>query len=425
MDLLRLVLARQPASRLAVLPRLFRSRQFVALRESVHDIKHKEDDPLLNSALAGDLSPEIHGPLSWKDILARSCFLCNWGMFQHFALEVGLNMDFWYAIGTGVPEIQDYAIEKMKITFTNVDPRHHRSFIDQLYRIEDEGTLPWTPELKTKIRDMVHHIMRKVPNMLDLIPGWLYGVAEVDLKANMPNFSSYRHSSKQDYVISMVRSILDFKSANSVSKRVDKVLKKYDFETKLNARSEFDLYMRMGYSILIFLALENLTIYTRQMAINVVRDALGEVDYQILLYLCNHGYASEVEPQDGLGVRHKWFITREKVENARKCLDDPHIRQLMGPDLLTIYRTISGEVFSDSGSWNRYRIPVANPGVSVGNEISYGSISIQGIVMYDPEWLFNLENGVAKSSYVIAATYSAARGNVLLYYTKQTQVIRL
>ena len=388
----------------------------MSTRETVYNIKHREEDPVLNSALAGDLSPGAEGPLYWKDTLARSCFLCNWGMFRHFALEGGWNMDFWYAIGTGVPEIQDYAIGKMKKATSMLGVLHAKEFIDQLYLLEDDGSLLWTPELKVKLRDMVLHFMKALPGMLDLIPEWLYGIAEVDLRdivhpSGVSAFNHYRRKGKDEgYVIAMVRSILNFKSVNSVSERVDTVLKKYGFETVLNAKSKFDLYMRMGYSVLILFALNNDAIRTDQMITRIIKNALREVDYNMLLYLCNYGYTSGIQPQDEPKVRFKGYIIREKAENARRCLDEPRIVRLMGPALLAIYRTIAGEIFRDTRPWNSYRLPVANPGVSLGGN-EYITKSIQGIVMYDPEWLYDLGTGQS----MVAATYSAARGNVLAY----------
>lgn len=142
MDLLRLVLARQPMAKLREFPVLLRDIRFLSTRVAVVNVKktfNPEQQYREVCTLEGELFPESKGVVEKKDLCNRAIFLLNTDVLNYFS-EGEQNMDFWYALSTGNPEIQQIAFR-----WLDNDP-----YI--LSTCNDLESIPWTEGLREALK---------------------------------------------------------------------------------------------------------------------------------------------------------------------------------------------------------------------------------------------------------------------------------
>ena len=385
MDLLRLVLARQNIGRLIHLPRLLHSRKFLQIRRTIYDLP-PTDDPTRQAVNRGDLFPDAGRYSDNGMLLIRACFLQNAKIFLSFSKTNNGNLDFWYAIGTGIPAIQDEAIRILQ---------EKTKYIEQLSLLQDESSIPWTPELRSKLRDMLLYLTGKKKLGPTLIHTRIFGMLNMELPEafSIPG----RHVGSgciMVYIHYRVRAILNYKSVYRPLPEVEAVLAGYT--PKLMGREmERSDYMRMGYlgSVVSEFG-DNVSDY-RKIARRVCRTALRLVNYDFLRLMVTLGYDIYVRDIEAT-IENRFSISQAQVANARMCLSDPKIRGMMSEATLLRYRIIAGEVLmaGERDLLNDF----VGPGPRVNREGNTGSI--QGIVIYNTQGLDG--NGVKR--------YKFARG---------------
>lgn len=407
MDLLRLVLARQSISKLALLPRLLNSRRFVVVRREIYNLplmKGQGVGPLERSILAGDLCPQNVGTVPTHFSLVRAVFLRNSAAFLHFAWEDDISTDFWYAMGSGIPEIQQYVIDWVKRKLVERKIPDYEMVAD-LNSIPDEATIPWTSELKAEFRSLVEFLIQDMKILPADMPR-LCGIADLDI--GDAAFGS--QGSKETYIIARVLSMLNYKPTFHIVPEVDNFLESRGWESRVNFWSPFRKYMSMGYYLpLTILLNEHRAAFDITPVKNMARAALRDFRYDILYHISRKSYVTDLRDTIGSQFSFGRLITRLTIIDARKCLNDLNIRNLMVPEVLVIYRIIAGEILPDTVS-TPFRNAVGNPGQLVGTLHRRGSI--EGLAFYDPLWLFNIE----RNSYTdpLVRTYLASRGKIIL-----------
>ena len=110
MDLLRLVLAKQPLDRLLNLPVLADSKTFVRAFQQPFDREGWTNDFIGHATTRGELCRESMCLVSCGNLRNRAVFLRDAKWYKFFRNGGEEDLDFWYAIESGIPEIQSQAI---------------------------------------------------------------------------------------------------------------------------------------------------------------------------------------------------------------------------------------------------------------------------------------------------------------------------
>ena len=376
MDLLRLVLARQSMAKLISMEKLLRDKRFVYLRETLYNIPPKSDKVVRNSVLSGDLEPNSATYEKNGMLLIRACFLRDVQAFLYFSPYNRGDLDFWYALGTGIPEIQDEALRIMK----NVSESLY-----QFDSIEDEASVPWTADLKKKFKDLLL-TLDKVWGLK--IPMIAFGIAGISLPRD--RVISLDEDNYHYYMIARVRSELNYDQVYHQVKEVESLLRDYDWEY-LSPSKEL-AYARMGYFYPLFQEEDS------QKLRKILKIGLLLVNYDLLLFTLSRSkksYESLVtETKYG---RYRYAVTTKMMINARKCLDDPRILAIMSDNVIAQYRIMAGErsrfgpecldLYLTTGNIKIFG-PPRSIEISAQTQLDVGSI--QGISIYDIEWLLDI-----------------------------------
>lgn len=157
MDLLRLVLARQPLQKLLTLPKLMGSRRFLLLRSSLLNrklfLQGSVDDYIKACTHDGELTEFSIHYCSAEQHTYRAAFLLNAALHNRY-YSFCTNVDFWAALATGVPEIQAAVIADAMVTIE----KSHYIQRDQITLYAGERRLRkvnWTPGLR---KAFSHHV---------------------------------------------------------------------------------------------------------------------------------------------------------------------------------------------------------------------------------------------------------------------------
>ena len=367
MDLLRLVLARQPMVKLVLLPRLLHSRKFLQERRRIYDLP-PTDDFRRQAVNHGDLFPDAGRYSDNGMLLIRACFLQSSQIFLNFSPLNRGNLDFWYAIGTGIPAIQNEAIRILS---------ENTNYIGQLDILEDESSIPWTPELRSKLQDMLNYFMHEKKMGSGIIPTGIFGMMDIELPARFYEEKYFSSGSIIAYIHYRVRAILNYKNVYRRFSEVEVVFLKYVPMLIKRKLERYD-YIRMGYLAPVIFEF-NVDVNVEMKAKGICGAALRLVNYdllQLMITLGHHIYAQNIQ----VVIEKRFSISRTQVINARKCLDEPKIRGMMGPGTLLGFRTVAGEMLSpmERNDLN----DLVGPGPQIlGGEGNQGSI--QDIVIYD------------------------------------------
>lgn len=120
MDLLRLVMARQPLESLKRFPNLLRSLEFLKTRHAVlgipvkvSEITYPQEHVMAVAAsfiLNGELLSDAAGYLKSDAMMYRSLFLRQPDYYRHFSGGAGMSVDFWAPLLSGMPGVQARAL---------------------------------------------------------------------------------------------------------------------------------------------------------------------------------------------------------------------------------------------------------------------------------------------------------------------------
>lgn len=402
MDLLRLILARQPIARLLSLPTLLRSPAFGRIRDGIYNLRGKGGQEV-KSILSGDLCYETANTIPGRLSTCRAIFLRNQDAFLHYAREDDRGLDFWYALGSGIPEIQAYALAWMSMKLKQDAREDYRMVGDIttiLFGIEDPSTIPWNTTLYSQFKNLVQIAMKGPYGRL----GFLCGVAGIDL--SLDSRSTLDYINRRDYLIQRVRTALDYREIFTREATVYNFLYSHDaVYISTMEKTNIHLHVRMGYFHQIMEKIDDTN--SPDLIIHVVNEALDTICYPLLESLTWGNYTKGLE-QLGRSVGGNTHITsRKDAENARKCLDNPAIVKLMSQKMVNIYRVIAGDIFEDVVE-SPYRQVSGNPGKNFNGIPS--SASIESAVIYDPNWVISIENDQYLETR--AVKYNAARGHI-------------
>lgn len=335
MDLARLVLARQSAARLVSLPRLIVSERFLKTWREVNKlpIPRARGIPFIKEAAAnGDLCPESQIYYLLHHLINRSAFLCSPQMFGYFSEISVENFDFWYAISTGIPEIQTHAL----LNLENAQPNFRAIAVGSL---NDPTTIPWTPKLEAHIllilndladSPLVHY------SLLDSAVAPIYGA----LLRPIPHFRN-RTDNLREFIYAKYLKFFILRALNGTetTERVEIIEKAIERRPPTLYGEELDsVLVQAGYLLYVKIPSDPAEQQNLAMA------AAFYISYNVLRWLSNSG-ASIVNVYDIRDAIQKasHVITWKMVMGARACLDDPGVRGLMSKDVINLYKALALE----------------------------------------------------------------------------------
>lgn len=367
MDLLRLVLARQPMARLVSLPRLLWSPRFEAVWRSLRGIHTHRGKSLIQLAtLAGDISPDSQIFAAAEDILNRTIFLRRPDMYGYFILIDQSKIDFWYALSSGIPEIQAHAI--LVAGQLGMDSR-----LRMMHTLGDSLSIPWTQSLRAEIGNL----LPKSGNYPGI--GKIYGAAQLPLP--------YDFSQKERQVVSyfngFTRSILRGGDTTEYVPEISSILGALSDE---NAHLLDEDVIRFGY------------LY-RQPNIHVFQiyvEAVVGIVYTKLKELATSGAITVAQIDLNHGPLQylydtQMILTEDVILRARRCLADKDIVGILLPEVVARYKVIAGYLVDDAVGAD-LRMATGNPGPGTQSmPVSIGETSIAGCKMFDPIWSIEID----------------------------------
>lgn len=368
MDLLRLVLARQPAAKLVQFQRLSRDPIFRRTRQRIFDIRSTKIKNLVEeSTLAGDLSPESQLYAVPSQLANRAIFLCNPGVYHIFADLESISMDFWKAMESGIPEIQARAI----VILRNMIPDWAFS---SLQKLNNSAMIPWTPALRQEIAISVTQLQQAAENDTPSEMFRILGLLGLPLPGGI---SSHKIYAITLYYVEKIRYTLRWRP-------------QFEYDSRLASDlADMRMYGDIAVALLRSGYFYPLLIELRDNLEYIVREAVEIYSFEFLGYVVDNFDLSTL-PKIGRDITHGSTlgpITILTVERVRACLNDPKIVALLTDEMLDEYMIIAG--YPVTGNTVTFHKVIGNPGGSGKDGNSYRPVSIQSAVMYDPVWSAN------------------------------------
>ena len=371
MDLLRLVLARQPLIKLAKMPALHGNIRFLRVRAGIVNVmKHLPTDRPYEEACAleGELVLIATKSIKPSNLCNRSIFLLSPSLLRYFARVAKL--DFWYAISSGDKEIIRIAFDYAEL------------YPLVLSDCNDLESIPWTESLRKLFQSKSALIQRCIEaggNAVMLV-GFL------DLKHPKFGWNNY-------YFLGYCKWRLLSKGGSTwdpdadiekkLSARPSEVYTTDPFQIKLRKQIKYHDLVAAGYLHPI-LGMYN----SGEDWIVLLRFAIGFADKKLMSYIL-----LDLGVQAGhVGFQSSAIITRTFVKKVEEILDDSTIVELLPENVVAAYKVIAG--YKIAGIFDE------NVGASVGNPGPYiphveenfkyphKLKSIQGIVIYDPKYMY-------------------------------------
>ena len=310
----------------------------------------------------GDISSESHGHMGLEHLIQRSIFIRDGNTYRRLADSGSRRKEFWYAMESGIPEIQAWALVCMSETMD-----------DSLYDISDTSSIPWTLNLDKQINLLLNNRVPKShqKDAFSMIAG------AVGRKVQVLDFH---------YVVERVKRLLDhqpcMKMNNSAEKFLASVMKQSP------GLVESRTFIRSGYYFPLRKVLEGYW-----MRDDIIGIAFEEFAYPLLHYIAHEVHFDKKVQYESI----KPTVSRRNVIWIRKCLDDPEIRKLMGENVLRDYRVLSGECMNSEAADRVIRRVVANPGAA--QKISHfepylSHTPTQGRVLFTGTWEHEWSDGI-------------------------------
>lgn len=148
MDLLRLVLAKQPLDRLFDFPVLLRSGHFLRTRRLTVNVRKEKPDYIKQCTMEGELCRFSFAYTTCQNLRNRAVFLRNAEAYRFFYNKTEEDQDIWYAVESGIPEIQAQALAS--ISGGNADYF--------LSKFNDLSAIPWTKQLKKIVEELLGEV---------------------------------------------------------------------------------------------------------------------------------------------------------------------------------------------------------------------------------------------------------------------------
>lgn len=369
MDLLRLVLARQPMAKLVFLPRLLESERFISIRMKTVNTKSRIEGEDYESQCAreGEIFPNAMVSVDEPYLLYRSIFLLQPAAVKHFSKYPFGYKDFWYALSTGVPEIWDTAFEWLPWDISLLKD------YNSLYE------LPWNDDLRSRFQSFFSgRDLERLDRQGKELIAPLIGLSGL----------SYSGEFLASYIAGSVRRLLDGKVVLTRIPEVENLLNRIGTQEKFSSsisgmwKYYAKVYAEAGYLYRIIKDLNETTDHD-DWAVDV---ALQVANEELLVYLSEHAYSPRLSRSYTLGDNVK--ITRQFVERVRRILANERIQKekLFSQDMLLSYQIIAGDILNIRVG-ESLRKKVGNPGPVKREHFEYEPRSLQALVVYDPRYM--------------------------------------
>lgn len=424
MDLLRLVLARQPVSKLIALGRLIQSPRFQASWINAHDFSLREvakgSGIPQSSTTFGELSPQSTLYIPVKYLIYRSIFLRQWRAFHHLSNVESGGDSFWYAIESGVPEIQAFALANAHVSldrdiqkfmhvtrgmigaesefgpqedYPNASPRDFQRN-EFLQGLGDASRIPWTPRIREVLTGFIGQLTQLSQRLLG------ESLPRIEGTLRIPRtFGDYEGPATIDYKIEFIKSILKEPTfeKNEEADRVYNTTPMYGPRTVLIASGYYFHiveWLRAG----------------RYEAAAILEVAFNLFAYDLIRYII-YGLKFEGVVTDKRSYAPP--VGLDAVLCARRCLADLAILSHMDELLVTRYRVIAGDVLEDAEASLADRVSVYNPGPINSARDSVKIYGVQGLIAYDPKQILEHRYRNIPANYLIQF-YDSAEYSIYL-----------
>lgn len=361
----------------------------------IHIPSETERDLTREAALAGELSPEsqLHVPSHF--LALRAIFLRNWQIYHLFADIDTMNLDFWRAIESDIPEIQARVL-------TLFSYASGKEALPKIGSLNDASTIRWTPNLKQNIRKLIDFYIR----FDHWIPTEVYkvlGAVDMDYPDGFPGRP---RQSLREYLVERIRSKLQYKTEfekrEDLEKEVDGARIFPDFTTIL---------VEAGY--LYYPALE----VDSGILEPLIKGSIMVASFDMLKYIVELFDTSRIPPVRVV-LRYSKPVTFPVVKRMRAILENPEMVRLMADSVVEKYKILAGYEEPEDAPvrLESFEMLVGNPGnVTVGQSSLIENVSIQSCVMYDPVWTTDfspqISNWIGTLAY--AMVFSRGQGHLL------------
>lgn len=167
MDLFRLVLCHQPLDRLLDFPVLLRCERFLRVRRSTVNTRGMVPDYIQQCTMEGELCRFSFAHAKCIDLRNRAVFLREVKWYYLFCNKSEEDHDVWYALESGIPEIQARALAYLGT--------EHADYF--LSKFNDLSSVEWTPQLKKEIESILLESGKKgkydYPERISYLSGYM------------------------------------------------------------------------------------------------------------------------------------------------------------------------------------------------------------------------------------------------------------
>lgn len=377
MDLLRLVLSRQPLDGLERFPKLLTDKRFTLCRAQV--LGYSASKSIWKAtARSGEVSKAAIRYVQPHYILARSLFLRDTELALRLYEKVGF-IDFWSAIATGIPEIQATALS-IAIHSQREEGSPKRVNPDKvLENCNDLSTIPWTPRLETILRSLASEKYQTYDVEI-------FGFLELPLDDPKTILWSY--------YTGLCMKVLNFEETMERNERLDLAYLLVVMNLEASSRRQGDKKMIIAKEVIISGYLVPLlhTLRGPDLGLYVIQYALKQASPICLREISRH-HPEKLRSFSKVVFRKRLATTEWYRRRVRQVLADEEITMNLHVDILKWYRTVVYESHEKSLG------PVLlGLGISefdkvhgIEKEVLVGRMrlrSLQGVSMQDPLYLY-------------------------------------
>ena len=365
MDLLRVVLAQQPLTKLITLPRLLASPSFVAARKLVlHQSVNRAEDYVLTCVRGGELFQGAEQIVRLRNYLLRerAIFLRNWEIYRHFwSVDADSETGFWYAIASDIPQIQALAIQLLLVA-ANTGSRDVYMVIMEVEQFQDLLEVKWTEELRQALVPLINLVANQ--NQPSFRALFLLGFL------NFPFPQRGIHS--EPYIAGKLTWVTGGNTILTQNNICDTILAEFPgppgeyVGPLIESGYLFPLFERMKRRI------------SQEFKEKFVSTSVLHFNLETLRVCISKGWTNI----RGFYFSNAWQVSRRDVVKIRDILNDASIVRNLPQDWILGYRLMIGEIVPEPLSLHE-RVIVGNPGPTT-QMTSNVWISNRSIVLYDP-----------------------------------------
>lgn len=330
--------------------------------------------------MSGDLCPESQIYFPVDHLINRSAFLGSPQMYGYFSAIHSKNADFWYAISTGIPEIQAHA-------FVNLLDLPHGNVAETLSSLNDASAIPWTPQLDAEIRRILNMLRKSSIHssyIEYLLP--IYGAILDEIQ------DPVKPSIYANYLRHLILRSLGGREVVGHVEIIDQAIKRRP--PNMNPVDLQRTLIENGYLTYVIISTDQAQIQA------MANTGLESISYNVLLWVSQTPEAESIVFSSEADIRYRYgqassVLKMRTILHARAILDNANIRSMMREEVLSFYKMLAAE----SGVTRETEALIQETGVPItwvpdGSDAGSHApaLSVQGSKMIDAPYAANVQN---------------------------------